>query len=115
MRSISHATRVLAALILCASAAACSKPSISTASLPDGAVGVPYSRQMQGEKIESWTVPQGMLPPGLELTRGGLLSGTPTAGGTFTFFVTAANAAAASAGATGPSVTITQDFSLTVR
>lgn len=40
-----------------------------------------------------WSVAGGALPPGLSLSTNGLLSGTPTTTGTFTFLVRAADAA----------------------
>lgn len=67
---------------------------ITTASpLPAGAVGVAYTLQLAstgGTGAVTWAVPAGStLPGGLTLTTAGLLAGTPTAGGTFTFSVTA--------------------------
>jgi hypothetical protein len=65
----------------------------TTSPLPDAIVGVPYSQpllEMGGVVPLSWTVSSGSLPPGtpasLTLNAGsGLLSGTPSAAGTYNF------------------------------
>ncbi len=68
--------------------------SITTESpLPSGTVGTPYSEQIQGQKVDIWQVTSGTLPGGLDLNSSGLLSGTPTAAGTFTFTVTGRDSA----------------------
>src|SRR5438132_5646202 len=66
--------------------------------LPTGTVGVPYTLDL-GEGLQnipippdisftySFTVAGGSLPPGITLAANGLLSGTPTAPGSFTFNV----------------------------
>ncbi|MTD16023.1 hypothetical protein GIS00_18975 [Nakamurella sp. YIM 132087] len=65
---------------------------ITTDQLPEAGVGDPYSAQLmtgdgQGAS-HSWTVVAGStLPPGLTLSGSGLLSGTPTTAGTYTFSV----------------------------
>jgi hypothetical protein len=58
-------------------------------------VGTPYSLQIQlqagagcGEGFTTWTVSSGTFPPGLTLNSDGLISGTPTQAGNFTFFIT---------------------------
>ena len=67
--------------------------------LPDGEVAVPYAQQMQlSFGLPTWSVVAGTLPSGLTLNDMGLLSGTPTATGNFTFTVEAA--VSNSAGAT---------------
>lgn len=65
---------------------------LAPATLPDGRVGSAYSQQLTaggGTPPYTFTVAAGALPPGLTLSAGGLLSGTPTASGTFAFDVTA--------------------------
>ena len=65
---------------------------ISPADLPQGTVGTPYSQTltMPGAPTPiTFAVTNGSLPPGLSLSAGGLLSGTPTAAGTYNFEVTA--------------------------
>ncbi|MCL2294854.1 MAG: putative Ig domain-containing protein, partial [Spirochaetes bacterium] len=64
-------------------------PRITTEALPGGVVGQEYSQAL----VASGTAPitwshSGSLPPGITRT-GGVLSGTPTAAGTFTFTATA--------------------------
>ena len=69
-------------------------PPITTVSLQDGAVGAAYSQTLMagGTPPITWSVSGGALPPGLSLSAAGVISGTPTASGTFTFTVMAANA-----------------------
>ena len=68
-------------------------PSITTSSLPNGNVGIPYSQQLQatgGSGNLTWTF-TGSLPPGLGMDAAGLISGQPTSAGapaTFTVQVT---------------------------
>ena len=58
-------------------------------------VGFNYSMQFNAcctsSGLYTWTQPGGTLPPGLTLTAGGKLSGTPTAPGTYTFLLQAAD------------------------
>jgi hypothetical protein len=63
----------------------------------DGFAGQAYSYQFQST---SWPAPQyatqqSALPPGLTLSASGLLSGTPTTPGSYTFYVATANPAGA--------------------
>jgi len=63
-------------------------PSITQDSLPSGTVNISYSQTLAatgGVAPYTWNVDQGSLPTGLSLTLGGLLSGTPSAAGTFNF------------------------------
>jgi hypothetical protein len=61
-------------------------------SLPSGQVGVAYSAAVLSfQDANTVTHPGTDLPPGLSLSLDGLLSGTPTAAGTYTFYVTAGN------------------------
>lgn len=65
---------------------------ISPASLPNGAVAAAYSQTLTasgGVAPYAFAVSAGAVPTGLTLTPGGVLSGTPTAGGTFNFTVSA--------------------------
>jgi hypothetical protein len=63
--------------------------SISTASLPQDPIGVAYGQQLTatgGTPPYSWSLASGTLPPGLTLAQStGMISGTPTAGGTYNF------------------------------
>ncbi|WP_235481089.1 Ig domain-containing protein [Agromyces sp. Leaf222] len=66
-------------------------------------VGVAVSQQFSGTNLESFAVTAGSLPAGLALSPTGLLSGTPTAGGSSTLTITAWNSDPSS---TSRSVTI---------
>jgi hypothetical protein len=59
--------------------------SITTTSLPNGTVGQAYSAQLNasgGGTPYTWSIVLGSLPPGLSLSSGGAISGTPTQSGT---------------------------------
>jgi uncharacterized repeat protein (TIGR01451 family) len=74
---------------------ACPTITLSPPSLSDGSPGVPYAatiRASGGTAPYSFTVLSGALPPGLSLSAGGSLSGTPTATGTFSFRIRARDA-----------------------
>jgi len=66
---------------------------ITTSPLPAGTVGTPYSTTLQaigGSPPYSWSVLSGSLPPGTTLGPGsGVLAGTPTQAGAFTFTIEA--------------------------
>lgn len=69
--------------------------SVTTGSVPDGAVGQAYSQTLTatgGTTPYTWLITAGALPPGLSLSASGTISGTPTAGGSFTFAVQVADA-----------------------
>jgi uncharacterized protein (TIGR03437 family) len=64
--------------------------SISGASLATGTVNVPYSQALSatgGVPPYTWSVNSGALPPGLSLSASGVVSGTPTTLGNFSFGV----------------------------
>ncbi len=72
---------------------------ISPESLPNGTVGVGYSQRAAasgGVAAYGYAVSAGALPPGLTLSAGGVIAGTPTAGGSYTFTLTATDANAQS-------------------
>src|SRR6202035_2114582 len=65
---------------------------VTTASLPDGIVGSPYSQTLTaagGTEPYTWSVipGTGSLPPGLTLSATGVISGTPAGVGTSRFTV----------------------------
>jgi uncharacterized delta-60 repeat protein len=88
-----------------------SEPPAFTASTPPtaAAVGAPnsYTFTASGFPAPTFSVATGTLPAGLTLASGGLLSGTPTGAGAFTFTVQAANSVLPDA--VTPSITITVD------
>jgi hypothetical protein len=64
---------------------------VVTTSLPKATVGTPYSERLSatgGADLHyTWTLTKGSLPPGLTLSRDGVLSGTPTKAGSYTFTI----------------------------
>ncbi|MFO1406393.1 MAG: putative Ig domain-containing protein [Steroidobacteraceae bacterium] len=71
---------------------------VSPATLANGTQNVAYSRTLTaagGTAPYGYAVTAGALPAGLALSAAGVMSGTPTANGTFTFTVTATDATAA--------------------
>ena len=65
-------------------------PCITTTTLPDGTVKVPYSATLTatgGTAPYTWSRVSGSLPPGLALAANGKVSGTPTKEGTYDFTV----------------------------
>ena len=85
--------------------------SVATKSLPDGVVGTSYSATLQGTSGVipfAWSITAGTLPGGLSLSGVGVISGTPSASGTYTFTVQVVDS-------TTPNPQIaTQDLSITV-
>lgn len=75
--------------------------SVSTATLPDGTIGVAYSQTLianGGTSPYTWAVTVGALPAGLTLAGAtGVISGTPTTAATSTFTVTVTDASSATA------------------
>ena len=73
-------------------AAACPPITLSPLAPPPGRVGIPYSQTVTasgGTAPYTYTVSSGALPPGLTLTSAGVLSGTPTTAGPYSFTITA--------------------------
>ncbi len=63
---------------------------ITTSSLPNAIQGQPYAQLFQefgGVGNLAWSLATGSLPPGMTLSTSGVLTGTPTSAGTFTFAV----------------------------
>jgi hypothetical protein len=67
-------------------------PTITTTSLPNGAVNENYGPvQLTCANCgnPTWSAPATALPPGISLSSGGIIAGSPTSAGTFNFPVTA--------------------------
>jgi hypothetical protein len=65
---------------------------VSTSSLPEANINQPYTAPAltaSGGTVSSWTLAGGTLPPGLTLNPNGVISGTPTQSGLFSFTVQA--------------------------
>jgi hypothetical protein len=85
---------------------AASAPAVLSAStLGGGVVGTLYSASLgaTGAAPLQWSLLSGSLPSGLSLSSAGVISGTPTTGGAFTFIVTVGSFA----GSASQSFTIT--------
>ncbi|MBR4197038.1 MAG: S8 family serine peptidase [Synergistaceae bacterium] len=70
------------------------RPTIITASLPDGRMNTPYDMtalSADGTAPITWSVSGGNFPAGLTLAGNGYIFGTPTKSGTFAFTLRAAN------------------------
>lgn len=83
---------------------------ITTTSLQNGAVNSMYSATLTsagGTGTVTWSVSQGTLPAGLNLSSAGVISGTPTASGISNFTVSATDSST-------PPQTKTQALSLTI-
>jgi hypothetical protein len=68
---------------------------VNQQTLPTTFIGVPYNVTLTssgGTAPYTYAVTAGALPPGLTLTAAGVLSGTPTSAGTFTFTITSTDA-----------------------
>jgi hypothetical protein len=81
---------------------------ITTATLPNGAIGVQYSQTLAaagGTAPFTWSLSAGTLPPGLTISNSGVLSGTPNFIGQFTFTIRVTDSA---------SLTAERAFTLTI-
>ena len=91
--------------------------SIATISLPNGGMNVVYSATLLasgGKSPYTWSVASGSLPPGLTLTSGGVIGGTPSTTGTFNFVAQVVDASGLILSATKSlSITILQPFVIT--
>lgn len=69
---------------------------ITTTSLPDAAQDSSYNHQLAasgGRSPYTWTQTSGALPPGITLSSSGLLSGSPSSAGSYSFSVEVGDAA----------------------
>jgi hypothetical protein len=85
--------------------------SIGTTSLPSDTAGLSYSQQLQasgGIGPYTWTLASGSLPPNLTLDSSGLVHGTPSTPGVYSFTVRVADAESPAASKTA-TLTITID------
>ena len=64
---------------------------VTGSELSDIAAGVAYSLQLSALAAGTYAVTSGSLPAGVTMSNGGLISGTPTATGSYTFTVSATN------------------------
>jgi Putative Ig domain len=70
-------------------------PSITTASLPSGTIGLAYRATIagvNGSEPYNFSISAGTVPNGLALSETGVLAGTPDVGGNFTFTATLTDA-----------------------
>ncbi|WP_019464571.1 beta strand repeat-containing protein, partial [Dyella japonica] len=84
-------------------------PTITTVTVPNGTVGISYSTALNashGNAPYTFSLASGSLPPGLSINAAGVISGTPTAGGAYTFTVKVADAASSTATQTYAGVTM---------
>ncbi len=75
-------------------------PALTFSDPPGAVVGQAYSQQLtvtDGTSPYTWSVTSGTLPPGLTLSSDGLLSGTATASGSYTFTVRVVDASGSAA------------------
>lgn len=90
---------------------------ISTASLPDGPIGSPYSQTLAvagGTGPYTWSVTGTSLPPpGLTLSSQGQITGTPTTSGTFPFQVQVTDSATKLSSSKSFSITIPRGLTIT--
>ena len=87
---------------------------VSPASLAAGTVGLAYSQTVTasgGTAGYTFAVTSGPLPAGLTLSTGGVLSGTPTAGGSFNITITATDS---TPGGSGGPFTSSANYTLTI-
>ncbi len=68
---------------------------VTSTTLPDGTVSAPYQQTLTetgGVAPFSWTIASGSLPNGLSLSSTGVIRGTPTLAGSFSFTVSVTDA-----------------------
>jgi hypothetical protein len=84
---------------------------ITTTSRPNGKLGTAYAAPALaatgGTQPYGWAVVSGSLPPGLSLSSGGVIGGTPSVAGSFTFTVRATDSG-------NPAQTATQNLTINI-
>lgn len=91
---------------------ACPTITLEPDALPDGASGASYQQMVTatgGARQYQFALVSGALPPGLTLSRDGLLSGTPMTAGSYRFTLNAINAGSLCAGSREYTLTITSE------
>ena len=92
---------------------------LTTSSLPAGTVNAAYSTTLAatgGTSPYTWSVASGQLPAGLTLSSAGVISGTPTTGGAFSFALQVKDSAATPQAATASeSISVTNASALSVQ
>ena len=97
-------------------ATACANVSLITTTLPNGSLLGSYSTNLSatgGASPYSFVVTGGIMPGGLSLGAGGLISGTPSSSGNYTFYVTATDTNGCASSSTALSILITNNCSIT--
>jgi hypothetical protein len=99
MTALKRALSLVAGILVCVFALSCAtgRPPtpvlplvINPAALPASVINVPYSTTLAaagGVQPFTWAIASGTLPPGLSISAGGVISGTPTVLGTTSFKV----------------------------
>ena len=73
---------------------------VATTALPAATTSLPYGQTLAafgGQSPYTWAITSGALSPGLSLTNNGVLAGTPTSSGTYSFTVKVTDALSATA------------------
>jgi hypothetical protein len=97
-------------------ATACANVSLITTTLPNGSLLGSYSTNLSasgGASPYVFVVTGGVMPGGLSLGAGGLISGTPSSSGNYTFYVTATDTNGCASSSTALSILITNNCSTT--
>ena len=89
---------------------------VTTSALANATQNVPYTQlllERGGVGNLTWTLVSGALPSGVTLTPGGVLLGTPTSSGTFTFTVQAVDSGAPQKSGTSGTLSLTVSSAVT--
>jgi hypothetical protein len=86
--------------------------SVATTALPDGTAGSSFAESLiatGGSPPYAWSITSGNLPPGVSLDSSGLISGTPTAPGTYSFVAQVTDSQSPTPQTTSVSLSLTID------